>query len=379
MRIGIICPYSFDEPGGVQAHIIDLATVLLDQGHHVEVLGPASPATEVPDFVTKGGRSVPISYNGSVARLAFGPQVFTRVRRFIRQGDFDVLHLHEPNSPSFSLAALICARGPIVATYHASASSSFVLALAKPVLTPFLEKIRGGIAVSEMARRWQVEQLGGDPVLIPNGVDTSVYAGARLVAATAQGCSSLPPGQQRGPVEIVFLGRLDEPRKGLDILLTAVDFLRADASLPTVRVTVMGGGSTREHPGVDFAGRVTDAEKAAILGRADIYVAPNTGGESFGIVLVEAMAAGCAVVASDLEAFAAVCDVDSPNPAGRLFRTGDAGDLARVLGELVTDTSARERLIAAGTDRARTYDWDNVAKEVLRVYDMVQDGTKVTV
>ena len=263
------------------------------------------------------------------------------------------------------MAALAAARGPIVATYHASASSSVALTLAKPFLRPYLEKIRGGIAVSEMARRWQVEQLGGDPVLIPNGVDTSVYARERACAEHKENDSE---------IEIVFLGRLDEPRKGLDILLEALTLLPEK-----VRVTVMGGGHPRSVPGVDFVGRVSDAEKAAILGRADIYVAPNTGGESFGIVLVEAMAAGCAVVASDLEAFAAVCNADSEEPAGALFRTGDATDLARVLQDVVKDTDKRQALIKAGVERAREYDWDHVAAAVMRVYETVADGTKVRV
>lgn len=370
MRIGIVCPYSFDEPGGVQAHILDLATVFIEQGHDVEVLGPASSSTQVPSFVRKGGWAIPITYNGSVARLAVGPHVGRNIKRFIREGNFDVLHIHEPNSPSYSMAALAMVHGPIVATYHASASSSLILTLAKPFLRPYLEKIRGGIAVSEMARRWQVEQLGGDPVLIPNGVDTSVYARERQQS----NARVWDDGDSEKPVEIVFLGRLDEPRKGLGILLEALTLLP-----DKVRVTVMGGGHPRTVPGVDFVGRVSDAEKAAILGRADIYVAPNTGGESFGIVLVEAMAAGCAVVASDLEAFAAVCNSESDEPAGVLFRNGDATDLARVLEELVRNPDKRAALTQAGTQRARDYDWDHVAAAVMRVYETVADGTKVRV
>ena len=355
MRIGIICPYSFDEPGGVQAHILDLAHVLIARGHHVEVLGPASASTEVPDFVTRGGRSVPIRYNGSVARLSFGPAVRARVREFLTRGRFDVLHIHEPNSPSYSMVALWMATGPIVATYHASSSGSHLLHLARPLLRPALEKIRGGIAVSEMARRWQVEQLGGDPVLIPNGVDTARFRTAR----TAPG--EIP--------EIVFLGRLDEPRKGLDLLLLAVEHLDRP-----VRVTVIGAGRARDVPGIDFVGRVSEEEKAAILGRADIYVAPNTGGESFGIVLVEAMAAGCAVVASDLEAFAAVV-----GDAGLLFPVGSPSGLAHHLRLLIDDPALRARLIAAGLERARRYDWDTVAEDVLTVYETVADGTQVGV
>ena len=362
MRIGLVCPYSFDEPGGVQAHILDLATHLIGQGHFVRVIGPCGDDTEVPDFVVRGGTSVPISYNGSVARLSFGPRTFTKIREFIIAGHFDVLHIHEPNSPSFSLAALQVAEGPIVATYHASATGSKLLKLVLPLLRPRLEKIRGGIAVSEMARRWQVEQLGGDPVLIPNGVDTQAFA---------RGVVSPVPGR---PPELVFLGRLDEPRKGLDILLAALSGLDRG-----VTVTVMGGGSPRNVPGVNFVGRVSDDEKIAILDRADIYIAPNTGGESFGIVLVEAMAARCAVVASDLEAFAAVCDVESDNPAGLLFRTGDVDDLRAKLGQLIDDPGQRAKLVEAGSRRATLYDWDHVAAEVVRVYETVADGTTVTV
>lgn len=374
MRIGLVCPYSFDEPGGVQAHMLDLASVFLDQGHFVQVLGPASAKTEMPDFVVKGGGSIPISYNGSVARLSVGPQVSKRVKKFIREGNFDVLHIHEPNSPSYSMRALRIAEGPIVATYHASAANSRLLQLAKPILNPMLDKIRGGIAVSEMARRWQVEQLGGDPVLIPNGVDTSVYAGARKLHEEKLALAETNGESSNDPIEIVFLGRLDESRKGLDVLLDALEHTHRP-----IRVTVMGGGHARPRPGVDFVGRVSDLDKATILGRADIYVAPNRGGESFGIVLVEAMAAGCAVVASDLEAFAAVCDADSPQPAGLLFKNGDARDLAAKITHLIDDDAARHELIAAGTKRSQRYDWDHVAAAVMQVYETVQDGTKVRI
>lgn len=370
MRIGMVCPYSFDQPGGVQAHVLDLARVFLGQGHQVRVLGPASEGAEVPGFVTRGGGAVPVRYNGSVARIAIGPQVRRVTRDFINAGNFDVLHIHEPNSPSYSLAALRYAQGPIVATYHASASSSRALRAVLPVLRADLEKIGGGIAVSEMARRWQVEQVGTDPVLIPNGVDTAQFRAARKAA---------PPPRPGTAPEIVFLGRLDEPRKGLRIFLDAIALLDR-----RVRVTVVGAGSVREAdrtPGVDFVGRVNDEEKAAILGRADIYVAPNTGGESFGIVLVEAMAAGCAVVASDLEAFAAVCDAGGPQPAGELFPAGDAAELARTLRTLVDAPEARRALREAGQQRAREYDWQTVSSRVMAVYDTVAGtrGEKVRV
>lgn len=369
MRIGIVCPYSFDYPGGVQAHVVELADVLIRQGHEVAVLGPGTSISNVPEFVQLGGSAVPLKYNGSVARVAFGPRAWVTVRRFIKRGRFDVLHIHEPNAPSYSLLALVLAKGPIVATYHASAASSLVLRLARPFLQPALEKIQAGISVSEMARRWQVEQLGGDPVLIPNGVDVARFRRARASAADA-------PGDPR--VHVVFLGRLDEPRKGLDVFVRALEIMEEKP-----RVTVVGGGAPTGAagiPGVDFVGRVDDGEKARILGEADIYVAPNTGGESFGIVLVEAMAAGCAVVASDIEAFAAVCDAGGDEPAGALFPVGDATALARTLDRLIRDSGARERLARAGQRRAQRYDWSVVARQVVAVYDTVTDpsGAGVT-
>lgn len=357
MRIGLVCPYSFDEPGGVQAHVLDLATHLRSVGHDALVLGPASADTALPEWVTRGGPAVPIPYNGSVARLSFGPQVRRITRQFIEEGDFDVLHLHEPNSPSYSMVAAGMAQGPIVATYHASADSSYALKLALPALRGRLEKIRAGIAVSEMAWRWQAGQVGTDPVIIPNGVDTASFAAYRTPPAAGS------------DVEIAFLGRLDEPRKGLGILLDAVSKLETPA-----KVTVMGAGHPRPIEGVTFTGRVSEEEKRKILGRADIFVAPNTGGESFGIILVEAMAAGCAVVASDIEAFSAVCGA-----AGALFPPGDSEALARTLQLLIDDPSARTALITAGAERCMDFDWSTVSRQILAVYEAVSSDEKVTV
>lgn len=358
MRIGLVCPYSFNVPGGVQAHVIDLAAQLREMGHHTEALGPASEVVELPEWVTRGGAAVPVRYNGSVARLSFGPQVRRTTRLFIERGNFDILHVHEPNSPSYSMAALRMATGPIVATYHASAESSYALKLVLPALRGSLEKIRAGIAVSEEAWRWQSQQVGTDPVIIPNGVDT-----ARFQAAPRT------PGSHAMP-EVVFLGRLDESRKGLDVFLRAVDQLPRKP-----RITVIGAGTPREVAGVEFTGLVSEDEKAQILGRADIFVAPNLGGESFGIILVEAMAAGCAVLASDIPAFAAVCGKD----AGLLFPPGDASALAQQLQLLIDDVPLRTNLSAKGVERAKDFDWSVVARRVLAVYEAVSIGEKVGV
>lgn len=356
MRVGIVCPYSFDEPGGVQNHVLELAHTLIDAGHYVRVLGPCSASTPgIPRFVDRGGRSIGVRYNGSVARIALGPTVSAKTRAFITDGSFDVLHIHEPNSPSYSMEALRLAEGPIVATYHASAERSLLLKAAYATfLTPLLEKIGGGIAVSDTARQWQVRQLGGDPVAIPNGIHVGAFS---------------PYAEDTVPRRIAFVGRLDEPRKGLDILLGALQQLNCDYHLD-----VMGSGHLRPSTSrVTYHGRVTDEEKARLLGQADIFVAPNTGGESFGIILVEAMAAGCAVVASDIPAFPAVL-----GDAGLTFANGNSADLATQLHRLLDDAPLRDRLRQAGKARASRYDWSVVARQVLQVYETVADGTKVT-
>lgn len=375
MRIGMVCPYSFDVPGGVQAHAVDLCEELQRRGHEVSLIGPAGKNVELPSFVVRGGSSIPIPYNGSVARLAFGPRTNTRVRSWLRRGNFDVLHIHEPNSPSYSMLALANSEGPIVATYHSAATNSLALKLAKPLIRRFLERIRGGIAVSEIARKWQVEQLGGDPVLIPNGVRVADFCSE--VAATVP---SLPPRRPQVP-RIVFLGRFDEPRKGFDVLLAALPRIRQQYS--DIDVIVVGDGDAkgaRRKAGADaeclhFLGRVSEAEKAAVLADADLYIAPQRGGESFGIVLVEAMAAGTAVVASDLDAFRLVLQ---DGRVGAHFRNGDDRDLADQVVQLLGDPDQIAALAQAGRQRAWDFDWSAVADRVEQVYETVRwDGEKV--
>lgn len=381
MKIGMVCPYSFDEPGGVQIHALDLCTELIRRGHEVSLIGPGGGDADVPDFVELGGGAIPIPYNGSVARLAFGPSTWRHLGDWIDRHDFDVVHIHEPNSPSYSMITLAKADGPIVATYHASASESLILRIFLPVLRPFLERIQGGIAVSEEARRWQVEMLSGDPVLIPNGVDTATYREAAPMPA-------LDPTRPR----IMFLGRFTESRKGFPLLMRALPAIVRD--IPAVEVVVVGGGDTGEliqslrKAGVSYVegvgesdatvrllGRLSEADKAAALAASDVYVAPNTGGESFGIVLVEAMAAGAAVVASDIPAFAAVTD---HGYAGRLFSNGSRRELARAVTAVLKDSDTRELLVKRGYERSRDFDWDRVTTQVERVYEAVAtDGRKV--
>ena len=372
MRIGMVCPYSFDVPGGVQAHVLQLAEVMRGYGHDVSVLAPSSPGVDVPEYVVSGGKAVPIPYNGSVARLRFGPATHRKVKKWLVDGDFDVLHLHEPNAPSLSMLALMIAEGPIVATFHTSTTKSLTLSVFQGILRPWHEKIVGRIAVSDLARRWQMEALGSDAVEIPNGVDVESFASATPL-----------DGYPRPGRSVLFLGRFDEPRKGMAVLLGALP--RLVEAHADVEILVVGSGDADEviaaagdlagH--LRFLGLVNDAEKASAMRSADVYCAPNTGGESFGIVLVEAMAAGTAVVASDLDAFRRVLEGGA---AGRLVPVDDSAALAEALIEVLSDDVALERSVNAATAAVRKYDWSVVARDILRVYETVAGvGAKVGV
>ncbi len=366
MKVGLVCPYSFNIPGGVQAHVADLARTLIGLGHHVSVLAPGDSdgTVEFPDFLVPSGRSLPIPYNGSVARLSFGPVSYTKVRRWIRAGKFDVLHVHEPVAPSLSMIAMMVADGPIVATFHTANPKSRMLGAFQGVLQPFLEKVTGRIAVSELARQVQVEHLGGDAVVIPNGVDVKFFDGAVPL-----------PGYPRRGGTVGFVGRFDESRKGMPVLLDALRLMVR--SRPDLQLLVAGSGDAkdlRELAGPElqstlrFLGRISDADKASMLKSVDLYCAPNTGGESFGIILTEAMSAGTPVVASDLDAFRRVLDAGS---AGVLTPVGDPPALARAMGSLLDDPGKRAALSAQGRRVVAAYDWPVVAATVVKVYETV--------
>ena len=363
MRVGLVCPYSWDIPGGVQAHVRDLAEALIELGHEVSLLTPADEDTPLPPYAVSAGRALPVRYNGSVARLQFGPVSAARARRWLREGRFDVLHLHEPSTLSLSLTVLMLARGPIVATWHSSMTRSRTLSALSGPLQPFMEKISGRIAVSAAARRLQVEHLGGDAVEIPNGVAVAHYATAEPL-----------PGYPR-PGTVGFLGRYDEPRKGMPVLLDGLARLAPDR--PELRLLVAGRGDAEDllselPPAlagrVTLLGQVSEADKARMLRSVDVYCAPNLGGESFGIILLEAMAAGAPILASDLDPFRRVLD---DGRAGTLFRTGDPDSLARGLAGLLDDPAGRQRLVGVGTDVVAGYDWPVVAKQIVAVYETV--------
>jgi phosphatidylinositol alpha-mannosyltransferase len=364
-RIGIVCPYGWDTPGGVQAHISDLATYLISQGHFVSVLAPTSDEENLPEYVVSAGKPISIPYNGAVARILFGPIAFARVRQWISQGEFDLLHLHEPAIPSISLLACFAAEGPMVGTFHASAKKQKAIFAIGPILEPVIEKLTARIAVSEAARSTLTEHLETDAIVVPNGIYAKRLAGGKL-------------NPEWSGNTIGFIGRFAEPRKGLSVLVSALGEITQ--SIPDLRVIVAGPGDSEEfllqvpeefRKRFTFLGRISEEEKADFLHSVGLYVAPNTGGESFGIILAEALAGGAAVVASDIPAFQALL---GSGQYGSLFISEDSHSLAKTVIDILKNDEKRDALRSAGKIYAQSFDWDEVAERIYDVYEMAMVG-----
>ena len=370
LRIGIVCPYSWDVPGGVQNHIRDLAEFLLNNGHHVEVLAPATEGTDLPDYVVSAGRAVSIPYNGAVARVLFGVVANSRVRSWINDGNFDLLHLHEPAIPSLSLLACWAGEGAMVGTFHAAAKYQKAIVAIGPILEPVIEKLSARIAVSESARLTLTAHLETDAIVIPNGIYANNYR------------EGSPRAEWQGNT-IGFLGRFEEDRKGLPVLLDALPII--SRFVPDIRVLIAGPGDSEEvlekvnpqlRDRVEFLGKISEEDKADFLASVSLYIAPNTGGESFGIILAEAMAGGATVVASDIPAFA---DVLGDGKYGALFESENSESLAKVIIDMLRDNEKRKALAIAGAAHAQRFDWSQVGEEIFEVYELAMvQGRKVS-
>ena len=370
LRIGIVCPYSWDVPGGVQNHIRDLAEFLLNNGHHVEVLAPATESDDLPGYVVSAGRAVSIPYNGAVARVLFGVGANSRVRSWINDGDFDLLHLHEPAIPSLSLLACWAGEGAMVGTFHAAAKYQKAIVAIGPILEPVIEKLSARIAVSESARLTLTAHLETDAIVIPNGIYADNY---RDGSSRSEWTGNT----------IGFLGRFEEDRKGLPVLLDALPII--SRFIPDIRVLIAGPGDSEEvlekvdpqlRNRVEFLGKISESDKTDFLASVSLYIAPNTGGESFGIILAEAMAGGAAVVASDIPAFA---DVLGNGEFGALFESENSESLAKVIIDLLRDDAKRKGLAAAGAVHAQRFDWSQVGEEIFEVYELAMvSGRKVS-
>ena len=367
LRIGIVCPYGWDTPGGVQIHIKELAEWLITKGHEVSVLAPITDEDgDIEPWIVSAGRPISIPYNGAIAKVIFGPLASSRVKQWIAGGDFDLLHLHEPAIPSLSLLAGWAGDGPMVATFHAATNSQKIANAIGTMLDPLIERITAKIAVSEIARETLKDRFSTEAVVIPNGIDSNKFEGIGTRAEWAL------------PNTLGFIGRFDEPRKGLSVLLDAIPEIVTQ--VPNLRVLVAGPGEVQDfqkqvppelRDRITFLGRISELEKAQFFKSISLYIAPNTGGESFGIILAEAMASRTPIIASDLPAFESLLD---KGKSGQLFATGNSSALASAVVKLLGDETVRKNITDAGYEKSKFYDWNSVGEQVLSVYEMALVG-----
>src|SRR5215212_1972710 len=373
MRVGLVSPYSWTYPGGVTRHIEALAGELLAAGHDVRVLAPydrddrrtawlhrgARPQQRTtPEWLVPLGGTIGSPSNGAVSNLAGTPSAVSTLRRELRAGRFDVVHVHEPVAPTIGWDALTSAEAPLVGTFHCYSESRPAHAIAALMgARRKLNRLAARIAVSNAAAWTGRRFYGGAYRIVPNGV--------ALPAGGAPAPRLRAPGE---PLEIVFVGQVVD-RKGLPILLRAFEALRGHVP---ARLTIIGASDPEvapllvERDGVHVLGRVSDAEKRAALERADVLAAPSLGGESFGMVLTEGFAAGTPVVASDIAGYR---DVVSDGVDGLLFPRGDATALAETLRDLALDPDRTHALARAAREHADRYAWPTVAAEVLEAYE----------
>jgi phosphatidylinositol alpha-mannosyltransferase len=361
VKIALACPYAWDAPGGVQVHVRQLASHLLERGHGVVVLAPGRiPGAE--GWVRIVGRPVPVRYNGSVAPICPSFGSARLVRWSLEQFRPDVVHVHEPFAPSTGMFATLRSNAPVVATFHAYAEHSKLLAVAAPALRLVWRKLDARVAVSRAAAAFASRRFGGDFRIVPNGADVQLFASARP--------ASLPPGRT-----LLFVNRLDR-RKGFSVAVRAFGILAA--RYPDVQFVVVGDGEERKRvfdldtqvrSRVRLLGTVSHTELAGYYAAADAFLAPATGGESFGIVLVEAMAAGLPVVGSAIPGYD---EVVRDGVDGLLVPPSDPQALASAAERVLTDEELARRLGEAGRERARDYTWDRVSRQLEEVYDEVR-------
>jgi len=352
MNIAMVTPYSWDVPGGVNRHVEQLSNCLRERGHSVTVIAPGGSTRE--DFYSVGG-SFAVSANRSVAHIACGPRIYARIRRYLVRHRFDLLHLHEPLVPSASMLALLASQAANLGTFHAAREGgSAGYRVAAPLLRPLAGRLHVRAAVSRAALDLVSRYFPGEYRILPNGVDTARFT---------PGGPSLP-GLDPQRFYLVFVGR-DEPRKGLQVVLDALPMIRRGH--PEVELLVVGAEGRRSGTeGVVWLGRLESEMVPAAYRSSRLMVAPALGWESFGIVLLEAMACGLPVVASDIAGYRSVM---RQGVEGTLVPPGDPGALARAVNELVEDGGKRESMAAAGLARAAEFSWDKLVVDVEAAYE----------
>lgn len=367
MRVALVCPYDLRVPGGVQAHVGDLAAGLRREGEEVVVLGPGA------DVLPGGqdlGSTVRVPVNESVAPVALSPQAAWRTVAFLRALGPDLVHVHEPGVPVVSAAAVLWPPAPVVGTFHAWSARDRAYRLTRPVTRRLFVRLDAALAVSPAAQAFHAAALGVPRSalrVVPNGVEVDAYARA-----------APDPAWDDDTRRILFLGRL-EPRKGLVHLLRAFTRLKIDR--PDLELVVAGEGPERQRcerllpsrlrADVTFLGYVVDEDKRRLLRSCDVLAAPSLGGESFGMVLVEALAAGLPVVASDIPGYRTVI---TDGRDGRLVPPGDAEALAGAIDALLANPSLASALVEEGRRTVRAYDWSVVVRELRSVYQGVLEG-----
>jgi len=364
VRVGLVSPYSLSLPGGVQGQVLALARALRRSGHQVRVLGPCDGAP--PEVgITPLGSSIPTAANGSMAPVAPDPSNALRTIHALRDEDFDVVHLHEPIAPGCTVTALVCAGAPLVGTFHAAGTSAAYRWLA-PLTRWLAGRLSVRCAVSEDARDMAADHLGGDYLLLHNGIDVERFAKAT-------------PWPKQGPT-VLFLSRHEE-RKGLDVLIDALVTLPADARVwvasdgpDTARLQAAASGDAR----VEWLGRINEEEKLRRLRGADVLCAPSLRGESFGMILLEAMAAGTPIVASDLPGYRKVIGTREATGGadlpGLLVPPGNPVALGSALRLVLDDPALAVSLAAAGDTRASRFSMDGLAADYVEIYRSAIEG-----
>lgn len=377
MKIAIVSPYDWSYPGGVRTHIERLSAELRSRGHSVRIITSASGShgRTVEYGIYKMGWAAPVRLNGSVARVAISTDLKGALRRLLTIEKFDIMHVHEPFASTLTLAIIRMAetfRIPVVATFHASSSqrssgARLAYAMASPFLQSTFRKIDAAIAVSETAQQYVSRYFSGEYHVIPNGIDIARFAGDVPVL----------PQYQDDKRNVLFLSRM-EPRKGLKFLLKAIPLVRKRMEaegLPPVRFILVGDGPQRsrfqkyvQHNNWDdivFAGFITDAEKPSYYKTADIYCAPSTGNESQGITLLEAMATGTPVIASDIPGYRTVI---TESDIGIMIPPKDPERLAWAICHLLRNEQTRAAYIKQGRLCAEGYDWRRVTTQIEQIY-----------
>lgn len=371
-RVALVSPYDVAQRGGVNEHVQQLAHQLRLRDIDVAILAPCSdPSLTLPGLVSLGS-VVPVPINGSVAHTTLSPGVIDETAALLNRSPFDVVHLHEPLAPMLPLSVLNASRSPNVGTFHASGARSIGYAASRKPLSWLVQRLDVRIAVSDAAARFARRYFAGDYVVIPNGVDTALFS-----------AHTLPwPQWQDGRPTILFVGRFEEPRKGFDVLLQA--FMHVQQAMPNARLLVIGPGDPQPFQmrfatlgvhSVEFLGGVSNEDKARYYRTADVFCAPSTGQESFGIILAEAMSSGSALVASDIDGYRQLV---THRREGLLVSPGHVEALAGALIHLLANRDVRVALGAAGSATAMRYAWYDVAERVLQVYEQVQRAPKRT-